>query len=92
MKIRPFFAWYDLWIGAYIDAHHRTIYICPIPMFGIEIQLRRHDDQNRRQASDPHSVQTLAHAAAQASETQGAQTPPRVPEAIACAQNVVAAT
>ena len=25
------FAWYDLWIGAYIDTKRRRLYICPIP-------------------------------------------------------------
>jgi len=35
MKIRPIFAWYDLWIGVFIDAPKRRIYVFPIPMIGI---------------------------------------------------------
>lgn len=38
-KISGFFRWYDLWIGLYIDRANRTVYVCPIPMFGVKIQL-----------------------------------------------------
>ena len=37
MEIKPFFRWYDLWIGAYIDTRNRAIYIIPIPMVGLKI-------------------------------------------------------
>jgi len=37
MKIKPFFRWYDLWIGAYIDTANKSVYICLIPMFGVKI-------------------------------------------------------
>lgn len=37
MKIEPFFRWYDLWIGVYIDIPNKTLYVCPVPMFGIKI-------------------------------------------------------
>jgi len=37
MKIRPIFAWYDLWIGIFIDKKKRAVYVFPIPMFGIVI-------------------------------------------------------
>lgn len=36
-QVRPFFRWYDLWIGVYIDTDNRTIYICPLPMIGLKI-------------------------------------------------------
>lgn len=35
--IKPFFRWYDLWIGGYIDTNNNAIYIIPLPMFGIKI-------------------------------------------------------
>ncbi len=38
MKIKAFFRWYDLWIGAFIDVNKKAVYICPIPMFGIKIE------------------------------------------------------
>lgn len=37
MTIRPIFAWYDLWIGAYIDVERKRVYLFPIPCFGIVI-------------------------------------------------------
>jgi hypothetical protein len=39
-----FFRWYDLWIGLYIDRPNRTIYICPVPMFGVKIRWRFEKD------------------------------------------------
>lgn len=30
-RIRLSFAWYDLWIGAYIDTQNKKLYICVIP-------------------------------------------------------------
>jgi hypothetical protein len=39
MKIKLLFAWYDLWIGIFIDKAKRKIYIFPIPMIGIVIEL-----------------------------------------------------
>lgn len=39
MTITPFFKWVDLWIGLYIDTKNRTLYICPVPMFGLKIRL-----------------------------------------------------
>lgn len=40
MKINFLFAWYDLWVGVFIDKTKRRIYIFPIPMFGIVITLK----------------------------------------------------
>ena len=41
MKIRPIFAWYDLWVGIYIDRENRRVYVLPVPCFGIVIDWRR---------------------------------------------------
>jgi hypothetical protein len=41
MTITPFFRWYDLWIGAYVDRPNRTLYVCPVPMFGIKVRYGR---------------------------------------------------
>lgn len=39
-----FFRWYNLWVGAYLDWPYRTLYVCPLPMVGVRIQLpHRHD-------------------------------------------------
>jgi hypothetical protein len=39
MRISPYFAWYDLWIGAYWDRAKSILYI-GIPMVGIKIDFR----------------------------------------------------
>ena len=46
MRIRPFFRWYDLWIGAYVWWPARTVFICPIPMFGLRIEFVQETDYN----------------------------------------------
>ena len=38
MKIYPIFAWYDLWIGLFIDTKKKRLYIFPIPCFGLVIE------------------------------------------------------
>ncbi len=37
-EVKVFFAWYDMWIGAYWDRDTRTLYICPFPMIVIAIK------------------------------------------------------
>jgi hypothetical protein len=39
MTIKPIFAWYDLWIGVFIDAPKRRVYVFPLPCLGVVIQL-----------------------------------------------------
>jgi hypothetical protein len=38
VKITPFFRWYDLWVGAYVNTKGKAVYVCPLPMVGIKIQ------------------------------------------------------
>jgi len=37
MNISVFFAWFDLWIGAYWDRKKKVLYICPLPTLVIKI-------------------------------------------------------
>lgn len=37
LSFNLFFRWYDLWVGAYVDVPNRTVYICPLPMFGVKV-------------------------------------------------------
>jgi hypothetical protein len=37
MTVRFIFAWYDLWVGAFVDTAKRRVYVFPIPMCGIII-------------------------------------------------------
>lgn len=39
LQAKPFFRWYDFWIGFYYDRDTHTLYVCPIPMFGVKIAL-----------------------------------------------------
>lgn len=39
MAIRPIFAWYDLWVGAFWDAGKRRLYILPLPCIGVVIDI-----------------------------------------------------
>lgn len=41
MTVRPIFAWYDLWIGAFWDRHNRRLYVLPLPCLGVVIQFKR---------------------------------------------------
>lgn len=36
--VRLRFAWYDLWVGAYVDRKNRVLYVCPLPCLLIEIR------------------------------------------------------
>ena len=33
------FAWYDLWVGVYIDRTKRVLYVCPLPTLLVEVRL-----------------------------------------------------
>ena len=44
MRIKPFFRWYDFWIGVYVDMKNRTVYICPLPMVGVALTSEDDDD------------------------------------------------
>jgi hypothetical protein len=46
MKIKIFFAWFDLWIGAYWSESSNTLYICPLPCCVIALK------ELRQQAGD----------------------------------------
>ena len=38
MTVKPIFAWYDMWVGAFWDAGKRRLYVFPVPMFGLVFQ------------------------------------------------------
>ena len=38
MSIKPIFAWYDFWIGLFLDGTKRRLYIFPLPCFGFMLQ------------------------------------------------------
>ena len=38
MKIRFLFAWYDLWVGIFIDTRKRRVYVFPLPCLGFYVE------------------------------------------------------
>lgn len=51
MTIRPLFAWYDMWVGAFWDRKARALYLLPLPCIGIVINL---EPAGNRQAEHKH--------------------------------------
>ena len=47
MSVRPIFAWYDLWIGAFWDSRKRRLYILPLPCLGIVIDFAPSPPEDR---------------------------------------------
>jgi hypothetical protein len=38
MSIKISFKWYDFWVGGFYDVEKKTLYVCLIPCFPIEVQ------------------------------------------------------
>jgi len=38
MSVGVSFAWYDLWIGAYVDREHHRLYVCLLPCLLVTIK------------------------------------------------------
>ena len=56
VKIRPIFAWYDLWVGLYVDRANRRLYFLPIPMFGVVIEFPPPAPSRLDMHYSPHST------------------------------------
>lgn len=41
MSVRPIFAWFDLWVGVFIDRPKGRIYVFPLPCIGFVITRKR---------------------------------------------------
>lgn len=37
IRVVPYFKWFDLWIGRFVDVPKRTVYVQPLPMVGVKI-------------------------------------------------------
>lgn len=38
MKVRFFFAWFDMWVGVFVDRKKRRVYVLPLPCTGVVIE------------------------------------------------------
>jgi hypothetical protein len=47
MRIKPIFAWYDIWIGMFWDTRKRKLYILPVPCLGIVMDLSARPDAGK---------------------------------------------
>lgn len=37
MRVRPTLAWYDFWVGVFVDWKKKRVYIFPVPMVGVVV-------------------------------------------------------
>ena len=37
LRVEPMFAWYDIWVGVFVDVERKRVYVFPVPMFGFKI-------------------------------------------------------
>jgi hypothetical protein len=44
VAVKPVFAWFDLWVGFYVDRHKRRLYVLPLPCVGFYIQFEENWD------------------------------------------------
>ena len=44
MTIKPIFAWYDLWVGVFVDRQKRRLYIFPLPCVGLVIDFGQEEE------------------------------------------------
>jgi len=51
VKVKFIFAWYDLWVGVFVDRPKRRIYVFPVPCLGVVVSWGR----PRRAAGDPET-------------------------------------
>jgi len=47
LKIKPLFAWYDLWTGFFWDQKKKVLYWLPLPMLGLKFSLRKKERMHR---------------------------------------------
>ena len=46
MKIRPYFKWFDFWVGLFYDTKKKILYFGLLPMLGVKIEFRSYYEPN----------------------------------------------
>ena len=41
VKLKPYFKWFDFWVGLFYDTHNRRLYIGILPMIGVLVQFKK---------------------------------------------------
>lgn len=71
-RLQVLLVWYDLWVGAYYDVGHRTLYLCPLPMLVLRLELPGPRDEHRHRPDRDGGLETqLAHARAEQHRGEG---------------------
>jgi hypothetical protein len=42
-RVRPIVAWFDMWIGVFVDQAKHRVYVLPIPCVGVIIEWADHE-------------------------------------------------
>lgn len=58
-RVSLLFAWYDLWVGAYWDRKTQTLYLFPVPMLGLKLDLSDDPDLREYKADLEHARSPL---------------------------------
>jgi len=41
IRVTFIFAWYDIWVGIFIDRKKHCFYVFPLPMLGLKVEWRK---------------------------------------------------
>jgi hypothetical protein len=52
MKIKPYFKWFDFWVGWFYDTNKKILYIGLLPMIGIKIDLLYVEGKKRKKGEN----------------------------------------
>ena len=47
MRVRFLFAWFDFWVGAFWDKEKRRLYLFPVPMLGVCVDMGKRGSNGR---------------------------------------------
>ena len=45
MNVRPYFKWFDFWVGLFYDTRNKRLYVGILPMVGVLIQFNKAENK-----------------------------------------------